>query len=269
MALISIIIPVYNAEDYLEKCVNSVLVQEFKDIEIILVNDGSKDNSLEVCNNLKKRDSRIKVINKKNGGSSDARNFGIRESNGTYLMFLDSDDYWQGTNCLNNIVYKLKNNDIEVLLYGCTDYNVEIGEVYISRTGYNNDIITKSDKKEILEYLFKNNLFPGSAWITVTKRNFIIENNLFFTKGIKSEDIDWLLSVFLKANKFDSVDDYFYIYLRNRPNSITGSINKKSIEDLLYIIEKWSRIIEENKEYFYIKDYVNDYLSYHLLFPIA
>lgn len=265
MPLFSIIIPIYNVEKYLSKCIDSVINQEYKNIEIILVDDGSPDNCPKICDKYAEKDSRIKVIHKENGGLSDARNYGIKAAKGEYLLFLDSDDYWEGDCCLKNIVKKIdKNPEIDVLVYGCMDYSCISGKKEISRTGYNNEIITAQSKYEVLKYFFESGLFPGSAWITVTRRKFIVDNKLFFIKGIKSEDIDWLLNVFLHANKFDSVDDYFYIYLKYRSDSITGTINKKSVEDLLYIIEKWSKIIE-NKQYEYISPFVNDYLSYHLL----
>lgn len=99
----SVIIPIYNVEDYLEQCVNSVLNQTYKDLEIILVNDGSKDKCPEMCDDFAKKDERILVLHKKNGGLSSARNFGMDHASGKYILFLDSDDYWSEKEALNKL----------------------------------------------------------------------------------------------------------------------------------------------------------------------
>lgn len=262
MALISVIIPIYKVEKYLNKCVDSVLAQNFKDLEIILVDDGSPDRCPQICDEYAEKDSRIKVIHKENGGLSDARNVGIQIATGEYLMFLDSDDYWEGEDVLKNIVEKINKDDFDVLIHGCKDYSCVTGDMNISRTGYNHDLISNESKDEVLRYLFTSGLFPGSAWITVTRRKFILENSMFFITGIKAEDIDWLLNVFLNANSYASTDDTFYIYLKYRNDSITGTADIKSIEDVLYTLEKWENILQ-SKQYSNARTYVYSYLSYH------
>ena len=115
--LYSIIVPVYNCEQYLEKCLNSLLKQSYKNIEIILINDGSNDNSEKICLNYKKLDSRIKYYKKDNGGVSSARNLGINVCNGDYITFLDSDDYLDidTIEFINNYINK---SDIDLIRYG-------------------------------------------------------------------------------------------------------------------------------------------------------
>ncbi len=262
MTLISIIIPIYKVEKYLNKCVDSVLNQKFKDLEIILVDDGSPDECPQICDEYAQKDSRIKVIHKENGGSSDARNSGIRIATGEYLMFLDSDDYWEGEDALTNIVGKINKDKFDVLIHGCKDYSCITGDITISRTGYDHDLISAESKDEVLKYLFTSGLFPGSAWITVTRRNFILENDIFFITGIKAEDIDWLLNVFLNANSYASTDDTFYIYLKYRNDSITGTSDMKSIEDILYTLNKWEKILQ-SEQYVNLKTDVYSHLSYH------
>lgn len=264
MPLISVIIPIYKVEKYLNKCVDSVLNQSFKDIEVLLVDDGSPDKCPEICDEYARKDKRVKVIHKKNGGSSDARNHGINAATGDYLMFLDSDDYWEGENCLNNLIRKLEKGNIDVLIHGNQDYSCLTNKTCIARTGYNNELISTASKREVLEYLFSSGLFPGSAWVTVTKRTFILDNNLYFVKGIKAEDVDWLLNVFLHAESFSSIDDYFYVYLKYRSDSITGTADLKSIKDICYIIQKWEKLLNED-QYKYIKPYANTFLAYHYL----
>lgn len=264
MPLLSVIIPVYNVEAYLQKCVDSVINQNFSDIEVVLVDDGSPDNCPQICDEYVVKDKRIKVIHKKNGGLSEARNYGIKAATGTYIMFLDSDDYWEGEDCLKNIASRLSSgSSIDVLIHGCTDYLVNQNKKIISRTGYNKTLIRNSKKEEVLNYFFKSGLFPGSAWTTVSRRAFILENDIFFIQGIKAEDIDWLLNLFLKAEEFDAIDDTFYIYLKYRTESITGTSDIKSMNDVLFTIEKWFKEIQK-EEYIKIKAAVLGYLAFQL-----
>lgn len=240
----SIIVPVYNVENYLEKCVQSVLIQSFKDFELILVNDGSTDQSGKICDQLALYDNRITIIHKTNGGLSDARNYGIKVSKGVYIIFLDSDDYWDNSSALYSIKQTITNNT-DVLFYGCKDYDSRTHLLKISRNNYDENIINKGNKAEIIHYLVKTGLYPGSAWLTVTNRNFILNNQLYFLKGYNSEDIDWLFSIFCKAKTFNVLNLPFYIYVKNRNGSITNSVKRKTIEDLIYIISKWSKIFHE------------------------
>lgn len=247
--LISIVIPVYNVEKYLEKCLKSVLSQNFTDYEIILVNDGSKDNSLKICNSFVQLDDRIKLIDKKNGGLSDARNFGINHSIGKYIIFLDSDDYWREKTALNLVVEKLAKT-YDVVLFKYQEYNVDQDKMIQKQTIPFNIDNLNDDKNLIIKKLFEDHNFPGSAWRLVINREFLLANNLYFQKGIKSEDIDWLINVFINLKTITGVDDDFYIYLKNRPGSITNTANYKSFLDLFYSINKWRSILEEIKEPF-------------------
>lgn len=111
--LISIIVPVYNVEPFISECINSILIQSYKNFELILVNDGSTDNSPTICEQYASKDKRIKVIHKANGGLSDARNWGLKFSSGEYVVFLDSDDYWNDCDALFSL-YSLLNKYSEV-----------------------------------------------------------------------------------------------------------------------------------------------------------
>ena len=133
MHFFSVIIPIYKVEKYLNRCIDSVLNQSYKDLEVILVDDGSPDKCPEICDEYAKKDKRVKVIHKENGGASDARNYGIKAASGEYLMFLDSDDYWEGTECLKNIVEKLKKNKVDVLVHGCVDFSLLTNKKTISQ----------------------------------------------------------------------------------------------------------------------------------------
>lgn len=247
----SIIIPIYKVEDYLEKCVNSVLCQTYKDFEIILVDDGSPDKCPEICDQLGCKDNRIQIIHKTNGGLADARNAGLTIASGDYILFLDSDDYWDNIDALSILNNRLSSNNYQtdLLLYGCKDLIYNTNKISISRGNYNPKVFCngKGNKAEILSYLYASGQFPGSAWIVAIRRSFLIKNNIWFIKGIKSEDIDWLLEVLTKVQSIDAVSLPFYVYIKGRTGSITKSIDISHIYDLNFILKKWyNKLLNSN-----------------------
>lgn len=183
--LISIIVPVYNAENYIKKCVESLLRQDYQDIEIILVNDGSKDGSGFLCNELSKFDNRIKVIHQKNSGVSAARNNGLKNANGSYVGFVDSDDYID-QNMYSKLFEKMRKNDCDVVY--CDSINVDKAGCF-----YNVDTIysIESEKKIKVSDLSANQLIEvaGSVWRGLYRREIINYNNIEFPLNLKfSED---------------------------------------------------------------------------------
>lgn len=267
MPLIGVIIPVYNVEKYLKQCIDSVLNQDFKDIEVILVNDGSKDSSGEICDYYQKKDSRVKVIHKKNGGLSDARNSGIKECISDYILFLDSDDYWK-QNCLSEIA-KCIENDVDIVFLTAAKYFEKTGKLEGKFETLDKGKIKNKSKKEVFEYLASSDKYPVSACTKLIRKNVIIENNLYFEKGLLSEDIDWSTKLFIAAEKFDVCLVEFYIYRKQREGSITNDIKLKSVQDLLYIIKKWSNKCKNNQISDDIKKSLLSLLSYEYVILLA
>ena len=204
--LFSIIVPIYDVERYLTQCIESVLAQDYSNYELILVDDGSPDNSIDICVKYAKQYSNIVVIHKINGGLSDARNAGIQIARGEYLMFLDSDDYWEGTNI-------------------------------ISKDGLSGNYITDF-------YLLTNrNIYRPSACNKVIKRKIIIDNQLFFPKGKNHEDLDWSFNLAPYILSYAIYDSYFYTYRTKRLGSITEFVKPKNTKDLIDIVlEKLNKI---------------------------
>lgn len=240
----SVIIPVYRVEEYLEQCISSIACQNYNSFEIILVNDGSPDKSPQICDQFANIYNNIFVIHKKNGGSSSARNAGILAAKGEYLIFIDSDDYWDSTEALSKISNAI-NNEQDVLIFGCKDLDCLVNSIEISRGGYDSDYINNLPYEHKIKYLINRNIFPGSAWITVSKRSLILENKIFFKEGIKAEDIDWLVHLFKKSTTLSILDESFYIYRKNRAGSITTTSNFKSGQDIMYSISKWANLLSE------------------------
>lgn len=234
----SVIVPVYKVEGYLEQCVESVLQQTYTDFELILVDDGSPDRCPEMCDNFSQKDTRIKVIHKKNGGLSSARNAGLDIATGDYVVFLDSDDFWNDENALQEVYDKAKFGT-DIVIFGCTDWDIHTNKKVVSRSSYNQEIMQSNDKNMILHYLLSEKKLPGGSTVFMTRRKIIQRNSIAFKEGINSEDYDWVLEVFLNADSFAAIDNPFYTYRKGRIGSITTVPNMKTINGIIYTVEKW------------------------------
>lgn len=234
----SIIIPIYNVEKYLRQCIDSVLAENFLDCEIILVNDGSPDGCGEICDEYANKYSHIKVIHKHNGGLSDARNAGIKEAKGDYLIFLDSDDYWININKnqknyiggggILSDLQLLTNDKIDLILHPSSD-NIRKIPKEISFT--NNDFINN------FEALVKSNYYVSNAWTKIVRREIIIKNNLFFPKGYIHEDLPYSLALARFVKTFAIYNNPFYQY-RVLDDSISHNIKYKNFNDILVHLNK-------------------------------
>ncbi len=246
--MISIIIPVYNIEKYLSRCIESVLDQTYQNLEAIFVNDGSTDNSLKILEEYQKKDKRIKIINKENAGSGAARNDGIEQSKGEYLAFLDSDD-WYEKDFLERLYKNLKENNSEIAM--CNPKMV-----------YNN----KERNKNINTYQFESidlNKTPEKilgilgmpvVWNKLYKRELIIKNAIRFPNYSFSEDVEFLYKTFLYVNKVSKVEGYLYNYYQ-REDSATKKIKKESIEQVYQVLRNIENYINsrfpDKLEFFY------------------
>lgn len=234
----SVIVPVYKVEGYLEQCVESVLQQTYTDFELILVDDGSPDRCPEMCDDFSQKDSRIKVIHKKNGGLSSARNAGLDIATGDYVVFLDSDDFWNDENALQEVYDKAKFGT-DIIIFGCTDWDIHTNKKVVSRSSYNQEIMQSNDKNMILHYLLSEKKLPGGSTVFMARRKIIERNSIAFKEGINAEDYDWVLEVFLNADSFAAIDNPFYTYRKGRIGSITTVPNMKTINGIIYTVEKW------------------------------
>lgn len=242
--LFSIIIPIYNVDKYLKKSVDSVLAQEFSDYEIILVNDGSTDNSPSICDEYEKKFTQVKVIHKVNGGLSDARNFGIKEAQGDYLMFLDSDDFWEGKSILSEIEEIINKENPDMIIHSFTYFYTKGKCVEKKITGDRRDL-SFSFKKDF-KGLISNNIYYPTAWNKIIRAKILKDNNIHFPKGKLHEDIAWCADIISYIDKYAIYDKPFYFYRQDREGAITNRIYKKNIIDILSIItekqEKLSKI---------------------------
>ena len=236
----SVIIPVYNVEKYLPQCVESVLTQSFENIEVILVDDGSPDNCPAICDEFANKDSRVRVIHKQNGGLSDARNYGIRAAQGEYLLFLDSDDYWGEQDALETVFSRIGQYEepADMLMFQAQLIYPD-GTIIPDRNGFP-DHFNDMTREESLIYMVENGLLIGSACSKVVKRSFLLENDLFFKVGIKSEDVHWIFRVASAMPKYQYTDQYFYMYRKGRPGSITTTVSFVHLCQLADMLEEFS-----------------------------
>ena len=261
MLLFSVIIPVYKTEKYLNQCVDSVLNLNFKDLEIILVDDGSPDSCPKICDDYAKKYDCVKVIHKENGGASTARNAGIYAAAGEYILFMDSDDYLVNEGCLSDLVESINEYGSDLVVYGISDFFPQANKVVKGTIVYDCEYLSGCCKKEALEYLFKNSKFPGSPCRVAVRRELIISEKIRFMNGMTAEDYDWLLAIFFAAESYSAINTSVYICRKYRTGSVTETADVKSIRDLFFALDKWTKIMED-ESFLYIRDYVYAHLAY-------
>lgn len=260
MMKISFVIPVYKVEAYLRQCVESLTHQTYRDIEIILVDDGSPDGSPQLCDTLASEDSRIKVIHKENGGLSDARNAGLLAATGEYVVFVDGDDFWLDNNALQQLVDVVK-PELDFIGYNCSYYYPD-SETYSAWVAYDEVLEKPTDKNTAMRTLVKSGTFPMSACLKLMKRSFLIDNKLFFKKGQIAEDIPWFINVLDATKKCCFVNQYIYAYRQNVVGSISNTRGRKSFDHLFDIFKTELSLVESRSFNEEAKNALKSFLAY-------
>ena len=234
--LISVIIPVYNVEQYLVQCVESVLCQTYANMEVILVDDGSTDNSAHICDMFAKRDDRVVVVHKPNGGLSDARNVGLGLAKGQYILFIDSDDFWADPKDLALLMDEaLKTPKCDFIGFNCSYYYSD--DRVVKWVKYDDSLLHTISSSQCIEKLVASGTFPMSACMKLIKRESI-QRKVEFIKGLYSEDIPWFVDLLHKTQCCRFVNHYMYMYRRGVSTSITSSFSQKKFNDLLAIFKQ-------------------------------
>lgn len=252
----SIIIPVYNVEKYLHETIKSVIAQTLLDFEVLLINDGSKDQSGKICDYYSEKYAFIKTYHKENGGQSSARNLGIVNSAGEYIIFLDSDDMISSNSFLADLEEKTIDNP-DLILYKYQKYYDVDQNVADSEFDYP-DLLDNNLNNNI-ERIIKNDAFYCSAWTKAIKANILRDKEVYFKNGIYAEDIEWYYRL-LKHVKCIEIINKPYIFYRQRENSITSTKSLKNIVDNANVIES---------SYIYILDNFSDPMRTALLHSLA
>lgn len=235
---ISIVIPVYNAEKYLSRCIDSILAQSFENFEILLIDDGSKDSSPIICDKYTKIDARVHAFHRSNGGAAAARNFGIKNSTGEYLMFVDADDY----------VYKdfLKIMYTWAVTKKCDIVQCSYTITYDSYAEFmctNTSLIIESGRESLARffdsrisdiYVFWNKIYRKKVW-----------NNIFIPEGMICEDQAVLHELYYAADKVGIISDKLYAYYMTDESVMRGKYNKKQL-DIINALERRLSFLEQN-----------------------
>lgn len=231
-ALISVIVPVYNVEQYLPKCVDSVISQGYRDIEVILVDDGSPDNCPAICDDYARRDPRIKAVHKKNGGLSSARNAGIRAASGAYIVFLDGDD-WLEENSLKGIADTAAQKGPDMIVGNVRYMDGAGGES--GESGYieKADVLERNPAEAVTYFNEFGIYWPAFRFIP--KKSFLEEKGLFFYEGVLHEDLEWVPRAVAAAGSFALYMEKFYCYRTVREGSITGKKTFKNYADMVKV----------------------------------
>lgn len=249
--MISVIIPVYNVELYLPQCVESVLNQSYQNFELILVDDGSSDNSPAICDEYSKKDARVRVVHQKNTGVSAARNFGIEQSRGEWLTFIDSDDFVENDYLER---FDVEKNNADLIIQGL-EYFDNRTRIYFKQVIVDNIILPKDGLKTIVA---KNKLLhSGYPVAKAYKRNLLIDNNIRFNQNISfHEDHIFVLQAMNAANGVRFVDSVAYKYRYfHSANSLSmkrhswEQLNEASEGMLTCLEEMKDRFLEENSSY--------------------
>ncbi|PMC01165.1 MULTISPECIES: glycosyltransferase family 2 protein [Streptococcus] len=250
--LISIIVPIYNVENYLRMCLDSIEHQTYSNIEVLLINDGSPDSSGEICQEYVARDSRFRYFEKENGGASDARNYGIERSNGKYLTFVDSDD-WLSLTYVEDLYQAAIRNDSDTVISHYTIYNesdrnyyVHIWDDYYEKNYTSEELIMELPKLELNGYIYI------TSWGILFKKELF--NNVKFPKGKVIEDSWTNYKLFFKSKKITYIHKEIYSH-REGILSVGSSVNEKLLTDVLecllerlaiYTIKGWNYSDEKN-----------------------
>lgn len=252
---ISVIIPVYNAEKYINQCVESIRKQSYRNIEIILVDDGSTDESSRLCDELAGKDKRIVVFHKDNEGPAIARNLGITSAKGDYIMFVDSDDYLYSTTNIEKIVERIDKNHADLLMYNVGTYWEQEKRLVKEGNQISEKLIDECHFRNIFAFLLSKGMIYSGILAKVLNRSVMLEKKLFYESG-ECEDIPWSLKVYQEVDTIDWCDDLVYIYRKQGGESRSS---KPFVHENLLPVK---RICLQAKNLKIRKEGVMDYIAY-------
>ncbi|MBZ7982168.1 glycosyltransferase [Campylobacter sp. RM12640] len=272
LKLISVIIPIYNSETYLAKCLDSILAYKKDDLELVCVDDGSTDDSLQILKEYKKRYQNIIVLKQENKGAGTARNYGLSVASGKFIFFMDSDDWIESRN-LENILDYIKDKDLDFCKFKNYEYDEQKDEIIESKYGNLSEFYLYFYKQ--LSFVNNKELIklPDSPWSGIYKREFLLQNHIYFDNLKCGNDVSFFINCLIKANKVFVLPIYLVYYRVNNPKSLIG-IRSKNFNNQLeqfYIIEDIIKDQQENIKKqirlhliwtirYRINLYLNDYL---------
>ena len=236
---VSIIVPVYSVEPYLRKCIDSIIKQTYKNLEIILVDDGSPDSCGDICDEYAARDERIIVIHKQNGGLSDARNAGLDVAKGDYVQFVDSDD-WIEKDCCETAIQKASIFHADIVCFGYLESFPSGRDVkhVVESSGERNKL------ELVKELVSGEGVIRDYVWNKLFRRNLL--DGIRFPKGRCFEDMDVTYKLFHRAYKIYTVNTIFYHYIRRSGSLAYGTLRPAALKDKMYIHKQQLAFLKQN-----------------------
>ncbi len=235
---VSIIIPVYNSAQYLRQCVSSIAAQTYREIEILLIDDGSTDQSGALCDALAAEDSRIVVIHQENAGTSAARNTGLEHASGSYITFTDNDDYWCKKDALESMMRQIEQSDADLLLFDSLIWWEDTQRMVPPSSVCAREQIVSKSAAEAIGQFTKANIFSAyCVWGKLIRASVILENGLRFPVGMRNEDIDFCAHLLRLCRRYDWYADAFYVYRKGHTGAQTKQrITYRMLSDLKAIL---------------------------------
>lgn len=258
---VSFIVPVYKAEPYIRQCVDSLLAQTYTDYEIVLVDDGSPDNCPAICDSYAEQDGRIRVIHKANGGLSDARNTGLQNALGEYVIFIDSDDFWLEKDSLGFLVSEIKRKPVDFFGFNGSYYFPESNSLSVFPP-YSDKLSNPVSGSTAIYQMTEVGLFQVSACLKVIKREFLIKNSLFFVKGQTAEDIPWFINLLDCCKECAFINNYIYAYRKGLSGSISSQMDEKHFLSLFGIFKTELDKVKDRSFTEEAKDSLRSFLAY-------
>lgn len=247
--LISIIIPVYNVAKYLPRCIESILNQSYKEFEAIFINDGSLDNSLEVLQKYSEKDNRIYIIDKKNEGTGEARNTGLKKAKGKYISFIDSDD-WIHKDYLKLMFEEIENSNSDVVICNPIIVHDDESKNKNLRTGKFHTINLEKNPEKIVDILAMPVL-----WNKLYNAKILESNKINFSKLIMAEDLEFLYKVILNSKKISKVEKNLYFYYQRLDSVTKDKFSEKKLNDIYYVLDKIEGVLKDKKSVRYFNRY--------------
>lgn len=268
----SIIIPVYNLENYIKECLESIVKQNFNNYEVIIINDGSNDRSDEICLDYCNNNPNFHYSYQENQGLSETRNNGFKKAKGKYIIFIDGDDYIIYTSAFNDIFNAITTNHYPDIIFH------EESRYFSENTiHYENNIKLFSPKQSenilpVLGKLIYDEIIVASAWDKIIKREVLQRNNILFQKHRKSEDMLWVSDLLPHVQSYLLFPNSIYMYRQNRIGSITTSVNEKHIYDIFDMLEigllknkQYNLTFQKSLEYFWAEHYVFMLMNFNII----
>lgn len=243
MSLLSVVIPMYNCEKYIGQCLDSIINQNKVDLEIIVVDDGSNDCSIDIVESYEQ----VKLCQVSHNGASAARNYGLNHSHGEYVMYMDADDFLDNSDICYRCISAMERENTNMTLFSYKYFFENSKEYGVARTLQLSDM-SGCPTVQILSKMIKGGYFPASPCFRIFRRNHLLDNNLRFEEKTTSEDIDWFVRTLISMERFSVIDDTCYCYRKGLQTSVTGGSSLSKCFNFINALKRSVRCVNRTQD---------------------